>query len=301
MILTCPECSTRYFVPDESLGPSGRRVRCQACAHTWMASADAPMELTLTPEEGASASVPPPMEQASAPELPRAFRARAEQERRTRRLAAQGAIWGGIGAAFVGLIAAAFIYRVELVELYPRAASAYALAGVPVNPVGLEFQALRARDHRTLPGRVVISGAVRNIRGHEAVIPPIRVSLLDARGRRIGSAVVPMERQHLAGGALKGFAVVLDDPASQGADVDVRFDFHATRVSEAQPTLRHARHDPAPLPEAEPVPAAEAGPDEAAAPEPPAATSPALRPTRGLADTAPVDARVIEALDSPPG
>ena len=35
MILTCPECSTKYVVKDGAIPDGGRQVRCAACKHSW--------------------------------------------------------------------------------------------------------------------------------------------------------------------------------------------------------------------------------------------------------------------------
>lgn len=35
MILQCAQCSFRYRVADEKIGPKGRTVRCSHCRHTW--------------------------------------------------------------------------------------------------------------------------------------------------------------------------------------------------------------------------------------------------------------------------
>lgn len=46
MIISCPDCHTKYRASAESIGPNGRTVRCANCATTWFVPAEE-AELTL--------------------------------------------------------------------------------------------------------------------------------------------------------------------------------------------------------------------------------------------------------------
>src|SRR5215471_6364808 len=42
MIVTCPNCETRFLVDDAALGEGrGRRIRCASCGNVWRYSAEA--------------------------------------------------------------------------------------------------------------------------------------------------------------------------------------------------------------------------------------------------------------------
>jgi predicted Zn finger-like uncharacterized protein len=63
MILTCPNCATRYVVPDSAIGHEGRRVRCASCKHSWFQEG---AELALAPGAVAATDIvapPSPVEQ----------------------------------------------------------------------------------------------------------------------------------------------------------------------------------------------------------------------------------------------
>ena len=50
MILTCPECKSRYVVNPNALMPRGRTVRCAKCRHSWF-EAKPDQEVEIVPEQ----------------------------------------------------------------------------------------------------------------------------------------------------------------------------------------------------------------------------------------------------------
>ena len=311
MILTCPSCATSYFTPDEAIGAGGRTVRCKSCKHTWRATLEEPLELSVSPPGVEPASFAPrdepPAEslaETPAPELPRAFRARAEQQRRVRRAATHGAVWAGLASVFVALIVSAWLFRVEVVETFPRAAAAYAMVGSPVNPVGLDFEAMAAKEAPEHPGMVLVSGALRNVRDQEIVAPPVRVALLDAHGAEVGFKIIRIDAAPVLPGRVQGFAALIPDPGGHAADIGVNFvpaSAHEGKAEVPAPAapprkapsapINAPSHPPAPVPVLTPTSAHEGGLRPASAP---GVGGAAMR----VVEARPIDAGPLRVVDT---
>ncbi len=55
MIITCPDCATRYDLDEDRFLPNGRSVRCTACGESWFVPAPEPIEALIRLDEPAEA------------------------------------------------------------------------------------------------------------------------------------------------------------------------------------------------------------------------------------------------------
>jgi len=238
MILTCPTCASRYRIDESKLGPQGRTVRCAGCGESWRAEPVAePLQLTpqnMTADLAAEDSTAEDVSEASgaepdlaatpAEELPKVFRQKAEAKRRTREAMTAGLVWGGMAAGLALMVLAAVVFRVQVVELWPRTAGAYAAVRLTVNPLGL------APDNvQVAPGlengraALIVTGAERNIDSRPRRAAPLRISLYDKAGARLLSRIVDMPASPLGGGESRAFRVSFLDPPMAASQVGVDF------------------------------------------------------------------------------
>ncbi len=249
MILTCPSCASRYFVETAKLPPQGRTVRCSACGAAWRAEPETdaePLDLGLTDVLGAQ---PAPAEsdkpQFAAPHA--AYRQKVEAKRRTRRAAAAGVVWAGLAVSLGVLALLAVVFRVQVVDLWPRTAGAYAALRLPVNPLGVapdEISASQTLQDGQLS--LVVSGAERNIDTQPRIPAPLKVSVYDKGGARLASREVRMAAQPIAPGESRVFSVSFVNPPLAGAQVGVDFMVEPHRRAEARtsPLVREGQAAP---------------------------------------------------------
>ncbi len=188
MILTCPQCGTRYQTDAAKFQPAGRTVRCAKCAHVWHQEAPAP-----EPDIADDIAVVemPPAASALMPETPpiAAFMPNPVIARRPMN-EPEASEWPhriGVAAGWLGLIAiilligwAALTWRRQIATLWPQSASLYASVGLKTNASGIDIQDV-AYHRGTEDGQSVlsVSGILTNSSPRELPVPQLRVALID--------------------------------------------------------------------------------------------------------------------------
>jgi len=242
VILTCPQCSTRYQTDAAKFQPAGRNVRCAKCGHVWHQDAPAPdpdidseaLADETPPEPGAA--IPIATQEAEAPlSRPQTFtpspvmmrdRAQtsfAEPSKLPMRLA--------IGLGWLGLIAiilligwSALRFRQQIVAVWPQSASLYSAVGLKANASGLNIQDVAY--HRGFEnGQSVLSvtGVLSNTSARELPVPQLRVGLIDDDRHELYHWTFAPGVMTLQAGQSTKFLTRLSNPPSGASHFELRF------------------------------------------------------------------------------
>jgi predicted Zn finger-like uncharacterized protein len=241
MILTCPQCATRYFLPDTQVGAQGRVVKCTNCGKVWRAEGAPGPEPEPEPEYAApSHHFEPEPESQPEPELDpeEEFAAaaqrraeilrqkKAEAERRQQQATViTAAVWAGVAAAIAVCVALGVIFRVQLVKWWPGTATAYAAIGLPINASGLLFDKVQVapnivivQGHRVM----VVTGVLINASAGPRAAPAFHVNMLDKTGKPVGLRVIETAPSvALKVGEARPFRLEVADPPPGAANVEV--------------------------------------------------------------------------------
>ncbi len=168
-------------------------MRCATCGHAWHAKLpEEEGEPVVAEETGLTREQVERLRQTAAENTkaragPHAeFRAREHAKRKRHRGRAVTIAWGAGFALFVSLVGAAVLFRNEVAEAFPRAATIYRLVGLEVNRFGLTFENVEAR--RTFDGTtpvLTVTGAVINSGQERLDTPQLRVTLKDEAGNTV--------------------------------------------------------------------------------------------------------------------
>jgi predicted Zn finger-like uncharacterized protein len=240
MILTCPQCATRYQTDAALFAPPGRKVKCAKCAHVWLQAAPPPEpELDIAAEEPPpSRPVDEPVPQRAAYAPPQEVYAPARDYAPASSVAApakvRGASWStrlGLAAGWIGLAAivlvigwAAETYRQQIASLWPQSSSLYSALGLKVNARGIDI--VDPADHvEKEDGQfvLVVTGKLVNITGRELTVPPLSVVLTDDDMRSLYQWSFSPGASTLKPGESVPFRTRLSSPPSGVKHLQIRF------------------------------------------------------------------------------
>jgi predicted Zn finger-like uncharacterized protein len=260
MILTCPECATRYEIDSAKFPAAGRKVRCKKCSHVWFQPGEAgeaapEPEPVAAPEPepvaeekpvAAALFVEPEPEPAEDEPPVRAYRGTVDADESVvpARVAAKKPApkksggWPRTMALVLGWIAligailvigwSIMSYREQIATTWPKSASLFERIGLGVNTRGLNFSDV-SHSSQMEDGQpvLVISGKLVNVGSTLETVPPLRVTLSDDAKHPIYGWNFSAAAHDVAPGKTVAFRTRLSNPPSAARHVDIRFSDNA--------------------------------------------------------------------------
>jgi predicted Zn finger-like uncharacterized protein len=235
MILTCPQCSTRYQADAAKFQPSGRNVRCAKCGHLWHQDAP-PVEVDAASDIAVVDDAPPPQPEPMPPR-PAAFSPSPAISRDTVRMVAPPETPSRLpkqlatAAGWVGLIVlillvgwTAMTFRQQIATVWPQSASLYAALGVKTNATGIDIKDVSfQRSSQDGQSILVVSGVLDNQTSRELPVPQIRAALIDDDRHELYHWTFVPGVMTLKAGQTTKFSTRLTDPPAGARHFELRF------------------------------------------------------------------------------
>lgn len=214
MILTCPNCSSRFSIDSAMLGEKGRKVKCSTCEEKWFQD---PPEEELAAEtvvedveaeqeqkepntdvaaepEAIEEAVEQPIEEPQPEVVKKALEAAAEKKVEKVKITKEVKLAIAASVLFFAVTLAYFLMNsVSIMSKNPSAQAFYGLFGIQMDVpgVGLVFDRVTAQENGTV---IKISGNITNLESEEKIVPLIEASITDAEGGVIEQwMIVPHE------------------------------------------------------------------------------------------------------------
>ena len=248
MILVCPNCSTRYSIPDTAVGASGRQVKCTKCGNVWRQTsenlASATMQTAIHTEPDVTSSLIEPVTDPAAnedskteppgrPPLRTRRDGAKESETWAERPAAAGRQtrallvgWGGLALLLTVMSLGLLLQRERVEALWPASARLYQALGFSVKPpgTGLAFRNVSPDWGNAESGQIlVVTGEIANMSEDDKAVPRVRVVLRDDKDADLDERIVDPPVGHLKPGEAAQFRVEVDKPAAGAAGLALFF------------------------------------------------------------------------------
>jgi predicted Zn finger-like uncharacterized protein len=229
MILSCPNCDTRYSVDGTKFPAAGRTVRCAKCGHSWHQAAE-------TPEPEPVATIPEPVPVVAdvgavpmaAPSTTRAYAPASQTAVERPPIGPKLAViagWAGLILVVLLIAFSAVRYRQDIAVIWPQSAGVYSSLGLKVNASGIDFRNVDYR-RESEDGQVVlaVTGKIVNVGNRELPVPQtVRVTLSDASNHELYHWTFKPTATTLKPGENIPFTTRLSSPPAAARHLEVRF------------------------------------------------------------------------------
>ncbi len=239
MILTCPECTTRFNLADDAIGSNGRTVRCSQCSTTWFVASEPdtlnlddaeknkelrhkiinepvpdiktkPSIETYNDDKADKKNVFHSLESINDDGLANigahaAIRETADRKKARKHLLGVSMIWVVTLVILAFFALSAFLFRAKIVEIFPGTAPLYKAIGLEANASGLEIYDIETRYGNNEGVQVLyVNGKVKNFDVKTRDVELIKLSFKNASGEVLTSWVVePSQAMLKPGQAIK--------------------------------------------------------------------------------------------------
>lgn len=206
MILTCPNCESRFTLASQILAPEGKRVKCSSCEETWFELPD-PDELLEELEKEETGEVPPledipedipesvkPIpEGSSVPAIADDSPEEAPKEKTNPVVLLLSAI-----LIFLILATPLIVLKGTIMKAWPESIAFYSKLGMTgaLPGEGVVFDQMRAEIN---DGKFVLTGQMINLTSHDSALPLIEVTLKGEDTHDISHHYIKLPKDILSG------------------------------------------------------------------------------------------------------
>jgi predicted Zn finger-like uncharacterized protein len=262
MRVTCPNCGSKFKVPDKALGTTGRKLKCGKCEHQWFQKPEAQAaaaegekpkaKAKPKPKPKAKPKPPPEPDPVEAEDIgseepedlpetaddtepafeeetfappPLGDVSRFRPRGKADRKPKPIALYSLL-AIMVMIPAVLLLGRTALVASWPPIALLYDKVGlhVPVDGEGLELRNVYAQQRQEGTITVlVVAGEIRNPSDQLMSLPALRGSILDERGDELQTWLFTPDSQILPPGETITFTSEFPAPSQSANQVHVAF------------------------------------------------------------------------------
>ena len=245
MILTCPQCKTKFSVPTTALGEEGRKVRCTLCEHTWFQTpngvkpqdepddvlVDQAFENLVDQDQDADSFSNDDQDLISdnqdfdqsfvggdGEDLPQVLKSSGlddegqDDNQAKPPIALSKAHQLGAAVSLIVLIlvmALLFIFKSPLISTWPALNGFYGLFGAEITPKGrnIVFNNLSAEIFN---GQITLGGDLVNLSSSESIVLPMLAQQLDDHQNLVKQWVIMPPVDHLPAGGVTAFESIYE-------------------------------------------------------------------------------------------